>query len=181
MDLMEKHFTSTIRRELNELEGISGINIWSQEQSILEGQALNEIEIFTSNNRENTELSKEESEITPILPTKKDTLDINKYIQQQEELKRKLDYKRASRVSEKSKNAANRVQLNIPKKRKNKKETVTKPKRIKLTENKNKEIQIEENEASGSEYFPSDLENEESDWEPGGNSSNTRNRKSRST
>ncbi|GJQ84413.1 hypothetical protein Trydic_g3886 [Trypoxylus dichotomus] len=176
MDLLQESFTTTLTSELIELEGVSGINVWSREQSVLEGQALNEIEIFTSNIEEVSEKIKEEPEKPSVSSVKTNTLDIDKYIRQQEELKRRLDHKRASSISEKSKNAANKIQLIIRKKRKSKKETGPKVKKVKVTENASKDINAED-QASGSEYVPSDLDNEDSDWEVANCTSKTKMRK----
>ncbi|KAK9731582.1 SNF2-related domain [Popillia japonica] len=109
---------------INELKEIEGINVWGQDQSVLEGQALTEIEIFNNDGKEPGELSPDNSQNS--IQSIEGILDIDKYIRQQEEFKKKVDFKRASSVSEK---------------------------------NENKQF----NE-SGSEYFPSDPDSDDSDY-----------------
>lgn len=142
----------------NELKEIEGINVWGQDQSVLEGQALTEIEIFNNDGKEPGELSPDNSQNS--IQSIEGILDIDKYIRQQEEFKKKVDFKRASSVSEKSKNAANKIQSNLNRKRKKKIKTESpiKTKKIKIKD-ENKQF----NE-SGSEYFPSDPDSDDSDY-----------------
>ncbi|KAI4466822.1 snf2/rad54 family member [Holotrichia oblita] len=150
---------------INELKDVEGINVWGQDQSILEGQALTEIEIFNNENKEPGELSEEKSQNS--IQSISGILDIDKYIRQQEELKKKLDFKRASSVSEKSKNVANKIQANLKRKREKKNKVESPSIKIKKTKIKDENEQFIENrkDESGSEYFPSDLESDDSDYE----------------
>lgn len=153
---------------------MENINVWSRDQKVLEGQALTEIDLFNKKGLEDGELSEHETDKAIPSCSGATILDIDKYIKNQEELKKKSEHKRSLSVSEKSKNAATKIQLklnnnNNNNKRKSKKEdnNIPKPKKLKMSEDTPK-ISEDKAGSSGSEYFPSDFEdNDDSDYEPG--------------
>lgn len=144
--------------------------MWGQHQEVLEKQALTELEIFVEENRckkANTEL--EEGEISDnsnvsCSKNQNDNFTLEGYIKRQEELKKHQEYKRSVQVGEHSKTIAENVSKNHNQslttkilKRKNEFDSSKTVSPSKYKKVKHKHIKDNENEdASGSEYAPSD-------------------------
>ncbi|KAF5301146.1 hypothetical protein FQR65_LT08976 [Abscondita terminalis] len=146
---------------VNEIAQLQKLNVWGESQEVLEKQALKELEIFNSENQ-NSNLEDGEIQETDILSRNLDSvsseLDVNRYIKNQEELKKRQDHKRLLEVGDPSKDLINTISSNhnqilTAKIKKRKRANVCDTtKRKKLSSKKNKD----NNNDSGSDYVPSD-------------------------
>ncbi|XP_063918489.1 DNA excision repair protein ERCC-6-like [Zophobas morio] len=147
--------------ELSQLALQQGISVWGQNQQTLEEQALQELNILTKQN------TTEDTEDGEVIENKKEatfsSLDINSYIQRQEELRKIQEYKKTLQVNNnKSKVIADKISDKYKKKKKRKNENhqkVVVEKKVKLDETLD-----EKAHSSGSEYVPS--EESESEYVP---------------
>ena len=138
------------------MKDISGLNVWKQAQNVLEQQALEELRIFNKNK------TRKLAESSPNLEdeNRKGTqiLDINQYIKRQEQLKRDKQHKIALQKKAQHENVAHKVSL-----KHSKKETG----HSSLPTNREKPVHDDPDTQSdnGSEYFPSDHDDADADYE----------------
>ncbi|CAH0551600.1 unnamed protein product [Brassicogethes aeneus] len=168
--------TSCQTEDFKELSLVQGINVWGTNQSVLEEQALKELELFSKETTTATD-KLEDGEIEDnVQQTKSTSLDVNSYIKQQEEFKKRKEQLKSSQVSEQSRNAAENIckkqRIHKAKRKRSVNNYESKVASISICEKNdntedNKISEIDKNaddEKSGSEYIPSDLD--DSDYEP---------------
>ncbi|KAG5895534.1 hypothetical protein JTB14_010678 [Gonioctena quinquepunctata] len=121
--------------DLNQLLVSENINVWGTDQEVLEEQALKELQIFAEENQSSIDDQLGHSEISEQADTSskpvESTLNIEKYIQQQEELKKRQEFKKSLSYNNESLN------VEFGRSRKRKRKTSTHPNKNDSKINKN--------------------------------------------
>ncbi|KAF5302011.1 hypothetical protein FQA39_LY10481 [Lamprigera yunnana] len=157
---------------MNELRELRDLNVWGESQEVLEKRALEELEIFASQNQ-NKSLDNVDVEGTQLADDQKNkhlTLDINRYIKSQEDLRKRQEHKRSLKISEESRVLAKKVSshdkhsLNADIKKRRRKNSSSSTTRKKVF-TKYKEKCGNNDNCSNSDYVLSDYTSSGSDYE----------------